>query len=296
MLDRLFSKIRGAWRAKRTQFFYRHLPGLIDWIVAQSTKPAERKLDKIWSRKILLDSSVRGHAISHETGWIDTGKEVWGGIPIDTGYISRIPVHSEEDNSEIVRCVRYLGPIASLARRGKIALLESPELVDEILTQPAGRFSGYGICDYSLFHGVNIDQVSDPDYTFLIAPKWTGIPDLKEQRRERLNTKNNDLYVELRRVLGEKSSQDAWHIATAEENGCFCFLTMDFKLIRSVRAQARNRHIASLRTRIMSPEEFGIEFGLRPIPPRFFSYHNASFPVEHDINWPDSKRQPRRKR
>jgi len=71
---------------------------------------------------------------------------------------------------------------------------------------------------------------------------------------------------------------------------------MDFRLIRNVRAQAKNRVVRGLRTKILTPEEFGREFSIPPIPPRIFSYHDASYPVIHQENWPNSKRVGRGRR
>lgn len=122
-----------------------------------------------------------------------------------------------------------------------------------------------------------------------------GLPSLKEQRKERILSRTDPIFRELLRVLGPKSDQDAWHIATAEMHNCYCFLTMDFKLIRSMQAQSRNPTIAALRTKVISPEDFGKEFGIKEFMPRLLSYHEASYPVVHDTNWQDSKRKSRKK-
>lgn len=230
--------------------------------------------------------------MTHETGWIDTGRKMWGGaIPIDTGFAARIPVHSEADDSDAARSVRFLPAIASLAWEGSLKLFTSAELIDERMTQSIGRFSGYGYYDYSLFSGVKLERLSDPDYSMLSGPAGLGIPSLAEQRRDRLAAKTDPLYRKLLDVLGPGNSQDAWHIATAEHHACFCFLTMDFSLLRAVSAQRKNLAVSSLKTRVLSPEQFGVLFGLRPISPRLYSYHHGSYPVRTDLNWPDSKRR-----
>lgn len=118
-----------------------------------------------------------------------------------------------------------------------------------------------------------------------------GYPSLKEQRKERLARKSEPLYVSLRSALGENDSQDAYHIYTAEMAQCFCFLTLDFKLARKVRQLRHLEVFANLRTLVLSPEDFGLRFGLKPIPLRLYSYHGASFPVRPELNWPDSKRR-----
>lgn len=286
--------MRKVFRRIKGRFLYSAFPKFIDLLTTAAMTPAAKKLRKEKIGRILIDNTLLGHGITHETAWISTGKSQWGDVETDTGYAARIPVHSERDNSEAARSVRYLPGIVNLTKRGLITLATSRELQDEQWTQPRGRFVGYGICDYSMFQGLNIETIDDPEYSMIIAPSL-GVPSLEEQRRERLKSKTEPLYLALAKVLGPKNSQDAWHIFTAERNNCYCFLTMDFRLIRNVRAQDRNNVIQSLRVKIISPEEFGREFSLSPLSPRLFSYHGASFPVEPKTNWVDSKRQMRRR-
>ena len=92
-------------------------------------------------------------------------------------------------------------------------------------------------------------------------------------------------------MLGKRNSQDAYHIYTAEKEGLYCFLTMDFKLLKNIKSQVNNKIIKSLKTKILSPEDLGNELGLLPITLRAFSYHDASYPVREDLNWENSKRR-----
>ena len=71
---------------------------------------------------------------------------------------------------------------------------------------------------------------------------------------------------------------------------------MDFRLLKAMEAQRRNTAISSLKTLVMSPEDFGKRFGLFPVSPRLFSYHDASFPVRPEMNWPDSQRRKRKQK
>lgn len=222
---------------------------------------------------------------------------MWGNaIPIDTGFAARIPVHSETDDSEASRSVRYLPAIASLACDGTLSLYTSPELQDEQWTQPIGRFRGYGLYDYNLFSRTSVESLPDPSYSMQIGAKSLRFPSLIEQRRERLAQKSEPIFKKLVQILGPKNSQDAWHIATAELHGCFCFLTMDFRLLDTLRAQRNNPVVASLKARVMSPEQYGKLFGLPQISTRLYSYHAASYPVRAEMNWPNSQRQKRRRK
>lgn len=286
---------RKTIRNLKERFVYSAFPRFVDFLTTAAMIPAARKLRKEKVGKILIDNTILGHGVTHETAWIDTGKAQWGDVEIDTGYAARIPVHSEQDNSEEARSVRYLPGIVNLTKRGLITLATSMELQDEQWAQPRGRFVGYGIYDHSMFQGLPIETIKDQEYSMIIAPSL-GVPSLEEQRRERLKSKTDPLYRDLVKVLGPKNSQDAWHIFTAERDGCYCFLTMDFRLIRNVRAQERNKVIQSLRAKIITPEEFGREFSIAPLSPRLFSFHGASFPVAAETNWANSKRQKRRGR
>lgn len=286
----MIGSLRKLTRSFKSTLRFRFLPGAVDFLTTIATLRASKKLKAANVERVLIDNTVVAHGVTHETAWVDTGKALWGDIEIDTGYATRIPVHDDRDDTDAARSIRYLPGIASLARRGHLTLATSNELQDEQWTQPAGRFRGYGLYDFSLFSGVKFETIKDPQYSVVIGA-YAGLPSVKGQRMKRLEAKKDPLFQELVSVLGPKNSQDAWHIATAEHNHCYCFLTMDFRLIRNVRAQAKNRAIKSLRTRILTPEEFGREFSINPIPPRLFSYHNASFPVVHEENWPDSKRQ-----
>jgi len=286
---------RHARNLKSTILFI-YLPRVVDSLTFIATLKASKKLKAENVERILIDSTVLAHGVTHETAWVDTGKAHWGDIEIDTGYAARIPVHDDRDDRDAARSTRYLPGIASLARRGHLTLATSCELRDEQWSQPVGRFRGYGLYDFSLFGNVKFETIKDPEYS-VVYGAHAGLlkPSARAQRLERLEAKSDPLFQELLSVLGPNNSQDAWHIATAEHNHCYCFLTMDFRLIRNVRAQAKNKTIKSLRTHILSPEEFGRRFSIIPIQPRLFSYHNASYPVIHQENWPDSKRhRPKR--
>ena len=281
----------------KSRFYYKALPKIIDWLTALSVRRASKKIESEKVSCLLLDNTVLHHGVTHETAWIATGTQRWGDIDIDTGYAARIPVHDDADSSKVRKSVRYLPGIASLAKRGSISLAISQELRDEQWTQPVGRFRGYGIYDFSFFKDMKLEVIKDPEYSIVIGPSHLGTPSLEEQRKRRLEAKTDPLYQSLVSVLGPKNSQDAWHITTAERNNCYCFLTMDFKLIRNVHAQSNNPAIKSLKTKVMTPEDFGKRFNLVPINSRLYSYHGADCPVKHDTNWPDSKRQkPSRER
>ncbi|MEM9910376.1 MAG: hypothetical protein AAF922_06290 [Pseudomonadota bacterium] len=260
---------------------YSFLPRLIDALIALSTVPARSRLAQKNLTRILIDSSVIGHGVTHESTWVSTGTELWGGeVELETGYLARVPIHDPRKNNELLSSVQYLPGLVDLTKRGLLELWTSPELLDERLSQPSGRYSGYSLYSYSLFRSIKLHTVRDPDYSVTISGHQDLLPTVEDQRSRRLAGRQDPLFVSLVNALGAKSTQDAFHIATAERNGIPVFLTMDFRLLKNLQAQRRNSAISSLRTRVLSPEQFGREVGLPPIPPILLSYHEASFPVE----------------
>lgn len=281
----------------KNKFKYRLLPKIMDKLTFWSTHKSRKILDEKNIKSILIDNTILFHSVTHETAWISAGKKTWGDTEIDTGGLARIPVHHENDKSREYKSIQFLPSLISLAKNNYITLCLSDELKDEQLTQPSGRFKGYGMFDHSLFKGVKFEHFKDADYKVTIAPLYSGFASAEQQRKARLLAKKDELYHSLLKVLGGKNSQDVWHIVTAERNGCYCFLTMDFRLVNNIKAQSKNKIVRSINTKVLTPEELGIELEFIPTPTRYFSYHNASFPVRDDLNWNDSKRQkPNRNR
>ncbi|WP_129542739.1 hypothetical protein [Thalassospira indica] len=169
---------------------------------------------------------------------------------------------------------------------------------DETIPHPTGRYSGYGLFDLSLFKDVPLTLIPDSSHslTFGLQP-GTG-PTVKEQiSSRRVDILSSDPRAkELEKALGKKNSQDAIHIATAERNGFYCFMTMDFRLIDAIKSQSGHPAIKKLKTRILSPEEYAHQFKIRPVHTRIFSFHNASFPVAHSENLEKSERQSKERR
>jgi hypothetical protein len=268
---------------------YHWLPHLVDLMLGIAVIGGIKALKAKGVKRVLIDNTILGHGITHKTVQINSGLQLWGETEIESGYLARVPKYSDNDVSCAAVSVRYLPAIAHIAKALTISLLTSDELLDERWTQPIGRYRGKGFYDFNLFSKVDFTQMRDLDYSFALGPRSFKLPSMKEQRKTRLNQKDDDLYRKLIDALGENNSQDAWHILTAERNDCYCFLTMDFKLIRNMSAQKNNPAVAQLRTKVLTPEEFGKEFGLPQVSTRLFSYHDASFPVRSDLNESDLK-------
>lgn len=279
------------WKKYSSKFRFKVWPSFINVLTQVSTLCAQIKLSRQRVKSLLIDNTVLFHAVTHETAWVATGDKLWGEIPIEKGCLARIPVHSKGCQSREYNSIKYLPAIISLARRRKVQLCLSSELKDEQFTQPVGRFNGYGYFDYSLFRRNDFTLIKDPDYKITLGSELYGIPSVEGQRKTRLDSKTDPLYLALLNALGKSNSQDIWHIVTAEKNGCYCFLTMDYSLLKNLKGQKNNPAVKSLTTKVMTPEEFGREFSMCPISPRLFSYHDASSFVRDDLHQRNSKRQ-----
>ena len=206
---------------------------------------------------------------------------MWGDIEIDTFTTARVPVMYKQREFD---SVQYLPAIVSLANQNLIQLYSSWELRDEQWSQPTNRYRPLGIADYSLLQNVDIKLFDDSDYQYDFG-SWISVPKKtpQQQRQKRLSEKDDPLYLGLLSVLGQKNSQDIWHLVTAEREGCYCLLTMDYRLIKTLESQKNNKFVKSLKTKVMTPEQLGKEWNLRPVHHRFFSYHGASTPVRTDL-------------
>jgi hypothetical protein len=283
------AKIRG-WR---TQLAFRLAPRLADFASRVAVFEASHTLRKGGAISLLLDSTILHHAVTHETAWIDTGTKLWGGkFPVPTGYMARIPVHSSDNESREYQDICYLTGIAALARKGLVNLHTSSELMAEQERHPPARFRTTGYSDFSLLDGLKIESLDGWNFDSLVHRRSRDGPSLAELQRARLDTSVDELYLSLRSILGPKHSQDAWHIRTAETHGQFAFMTMDYKLLKLMHQHERKIKSLNLNTKVLSPSDIADLLKIRTVPPHFFSYTDASYPVRPDICWPGERRRP----
>jgi hypothetical protein len=285
------------FRAISERLRFRYMPTLARFCLNFSTMQARKKLQHEPTLRLLVDNTVRDIAVTHESQWISTGIKMWGGVhPTEAGYQARVCVHSAANESYRYRQSTYLTSIAHLARLGTIELCDSAELGVERARQPIGRFGGYGFFDYSLFSDIVIKSVDRNAF-----PKmWSSLmdsPSSAEQQRARLKAKDDELfhglYALLKEQLGRKCDQDAWHICTAERYGLFCFLTTDTPLLKATKSLSKKEPLRSLKTKIMSPEDFAKHLGVLPVAPRLLSYNDASFFVRSGVAMPEERRRKR---
>jgi hypothetical protein len=186
-----------------------------------------------------------------------------------------------------------LAAIAQLAKIGGAKLWTSHHLILERSSHPRSRFADVGWFDFNLFGRGELPSIDgDPYDKFLMAPliiNQRPMPTITDE----LSKSKDKLYLDLVNVLGDKNSQDAWHIRTAEVNGLYCFLTMEKKLLNIIHAQRNRPVIRGLKTRILDPKMLGALIGLKPIDLKHFDHVASSWFVRPDLHWEGEKR-PRR--
>ncbi|MFN4297685.1 MAG: hypothetical protein ACK4FB_12675 [Brevundimonas sp.] len=294
-IKRLYAR-RVRWmKAKSEHLRFKYLPGIAQRLLHWSTWQARKSLAGN-APLVLVDSSVLHHAVTHETVWIDTGESLWGGVvPINTGYMARVPVHRFESDVAAYSDILFLPGLAYLGKLGSLRLRTSAELMAEREAHPPARFRATGMFDHNLFGGGELESVDGRHWDGIFGSAIEPRRSPRDIQQERLAASDDPLYRALLEVLGAKNSQDAWHIRTAEVHEMLCFLTMDHRLIRAMRAQARHPVIKNLKTRVLTPAELGKELDILPFPPLLLSYTDASYPVRTDVTQIDEKRRPARR-
>ena len=279
----VFAYLRNLPEMLRVQL----MPRVARLALDRATTNARRTLSTEMPVGVLVDNTVLDITITHEGKWITHGQG---------GYIARVPVYGRNNASERHRHASCLTSISHLARLGLIHLHQSAELKDEQFRQPTGRYRGYGYFDYSLFEDIEIESIDGWVFPSM-GPSWMDLPSAQEQQRKRLRRSDDvlfhDLYRLLKQQLGEKCSQDAWHIRTAERHGLFCFLTTDRALLKACKSLAKKEPLRSLTTRVMTPEELNIHLNIKPVKPYLLSYNNASWFVRMDHTMPEERRRKR---
>ncbi len=268
------------------------MPKVAELAVWAASAKAMSKLRPVAPVKLLLDSTIHAHAITHEDAWIDTGEVLWGGVhPIQTGYAARIPIHSTDNETREYRDICRLTVLATLARKGIFQFFTSAELMAERTRHPPARFQTTGYSDFSLLDGLKIESLDGWNFDSFTTGGAT-VSNLRDVQRKRLKASSDTLYEAILRVLGsEVHSQDAWHIRTAQMHGMYALLTMDYSLVRLTDAQRKKLSQIGVTTRIVTPAQLGEEFGLGSVPPHLFSYTDASFPVRSDLHMPNERRR-----
>lgn len=267
---------------------HRGLVALSNFSITFSVAGARKKLENSTRVKILLDAPIFNHAITHQGAWIDTGPTDFvdaDGTPIRTGYLASVPIYKTTNASKEYEDVQFLPGIAELHRQGLIELKTSAEIEFEKSYQPPARYRNIHLGNVGLFDDLKIESINGP-----ITADWdiskANIHNAREEFREYLRSAESKYtrYANLVNHLGEKSSQDAWHLHTAERFGCAYFLTMDYTFIRNFAHQKHHASLADIPVKVVTPQELGRILGIYPIAPNILISEDNFIPRRPDLH------------
>ena len=285
---------RERLRVRFRRWLVKKLKSPMLWV---ATYEARKKYDGQEPLKILVDNTVLGLAITHETRWVTTSIQELNGHRFYPGYAARVPVYGRKNKTREFHEAQCIATLSELKRVGVVELYISGELADERFRQPIGRYRGYGLFDHSLLEGVDRNLIDKPVFG-AVGPEWMKLPSAAEQQRRRIRQSGDKLYEKLygvfRHQLGEKC-QDVWHIRTAEVHQCYCFPTTDKSLLKAWKNLRTKSPVRELQTQVLSPSELAEQMTFRPADPIIFSFDGRSAPVDVDEVMPGEKRRPRSK-
>jgi len=255
------------------------------FVIWASCHDARRHLRAFGPYSILIDTSVLGNSVTHETAWVSTGTKKWGDLPVDTGYMARIPIHSPENDSRIYNEIRYLIGIAKLSREGHLKPFTSAELIAEQDRQPQGRFRGYSLFDLSLWDGIKVPSVDGR------VSDWRDSDGSRQ--RVRILQSNSEIFKSIKSYFPGKSSQDTFHLSTAIERNMYFYLTMDFKFIEQYEQARRRTGFPEHHCQAMLPSRLAQTLGIKPIHSFIITHQGSSWFAREDLHMPEQRRYKR---
>lgn len=171
--------------------------------------------------------------------FIDTNILKWGLLSE-----SEIMQKQLSEREFLLKEVTAIRSIIELARENKVVLYENMEnAIERMWTTNFRQSRGIG----NLLNGVKIDYIEPPYYHARVL----GGLGLSKQQLSRLRDscfKNCKIarFVKIRAVLGNNKDADAYHIYSAEKARIDYFMTMDKKLVNSVRSQNRVKFVVEI--------------------------------------------------
>lgn len=241
--------------------------------------------------RVLIDNSVLRHGVSHTNEWISTRAKPWGGIPVDTGYLARVPVDYSEHNRSIYEMeVPYFPPLAHLASCGRLQLFTSVELQYERWRQRGYSADLFG---RNAWDNVDIERLPDlprsrQNIYLTIAFNSKG-GSSKERQIEHLLATADSEFLDISKKLPREHILYFYHLWTAKYHHCDIFLTTDMSFRRvfenNISIQVRKKFEP---IRIVRPSELAAQLHLNPVP------HHFTTPIESDFFY--KLRQPEVKR
>jgi hypothetical protein len=230
--------------------------------------------------KILVDNSVRHHAVALNGEWVDTGNILWGGgVQTETGYVKTFERGAKVRKVHGGDPTRHLASLAKHYASLGLSFHTTDALSLETFSQPAGRYVGEHYGDVSLFSVLKFEKHTTlPNLSFSI-PHDDPVEELRTEIARQRSSLFKEIRDELNRIKpSKKSSQDAWHLTCTQNLALDCFLTCDNKLISQVES-FQNAELRKILKKLMRrPHELCDQLRVKPLSDQEFAEFTSSLP------------------
>ena len=213
------------------------------------------------SRSIFLDANILQNAVFEKP--VITKRtfrlgEPWGDYTHEVA--TTVPSYARR-KGWLQYEIDSLPRLAELLRAGRFEAYINAELDFELTESDSGAFV---TSELSVFHGVALRKVPAPFfYGRIVASSSQTREELSELRDHVFATNCDQRFNEIKRAANGNKNNDAFHILSAERAGIEHFVTLDRKLINSL------RHAKNFRSsvKVVFPSELlnaACEFPLNP--------------------------------
>ena len=232
------------------------------------------------SLRLLVDNSVRHHAVALKGEWKDTGDVLWGGkIPIETGYIKSSERGVKVRESHGGDQTRYIASIANSKDELELTFHTTDALSFERFDKPLAQQFGAKLGDVSLLANVDLEKhITLPELKFA-TPSQNPLEELRHEISKQNDPIFNEIWSALRCVKkSDKSSQDAWHLACAIKLKMNYFLSSDSKLygqICSINDYLLRKKLVQI---FMRPFELCERLRIEPLSDKEFEVFSSTLP------------------
>lgn len=180
---------------------------------------------------VLQDAVLEKPVITKQT--VRLGKH-WGNYTHDVAIT--VPSYARR-KGWIQYEIDSLPRLAELVRLGQFEPYINTELDFELAGSDSG---GLVTSELSFFHGISLRKVPDPFcYSRIVASSHHTSKELSELRDQVFATTFDQRFNEIKQAANGNKNDDAFHILSAERAGIEYFVTLDRKLINSLRHNKR---------------------------------------------------------
>lgn len=171
--------------------------------------------------------------------FIDTNVLKWG-LLSEKKILQKQPSTREF----LFREISAIRKIIAFARDKKIVLYENMEnMIEKMWTTNFRQSRDIG----NLLNGVIIEYIEPPYYhARVLGGLGLSKQQLTNLRDSSFKNCKTSRFVEIKSALGNNKDADAYHIYSAEKAGVNYFLTLDKKLVNSVRSQKKVKFLVEI--------------------------------------------------